>query len=115
MFVSSNQTAQIWRLFQTECNLQEAAHGAHGQPSSAEDCCRSLLWQSEVRTSKKKRRLPEYIAKHSDIPHVSVDQQQQAPDGVLNYSSAVLNDGLLMLELRDAIREGDGPRIIQCW
>lgn len=46
---------------------------------------------------------------------MSVDQQQQASDGVLNYSSAVLNDGPLMLELRDAIREGDGPWIIPCW
>ena len=64
---------------------------------------------------KKQRRLPGYIAKRSDIPHVSDDQQQKAPDGVLNYSSAILNDGLLMLGLRDAVREGDGPRIIRCW
>ena len=63
----------------------------------------------------KRRRLPEYLAKHSDTPHVSDKQQRLAPDGVLNYSSSVLNDGLLMLELRDAIREGDGPRIIRCW
>ena len=27
----------------------------------------------------------------------------------------MLNDGLLLLELRDAIHEGDGPRIIRCW
>ena len=46
---------------------------------------------------------------------MSDKQQRLAPDGVLNYSSSVLNDGLLMLELRDAIREGDGPRIIRCW
>lgn len=36
-------------------------------------------------------------------------------DGVFNYASAVLNEGLLLLELRDAIHEGDGPRIIPCW
>jgi len=36
-------------------------------------------------------------------------------DGVLNYTSAVLNDGLLLLEFKDAIREGDGPRILCCW
>lgn len=63
----------------------------------------------------KRRRLPEYLAKHLDTPHVSDNQQQLAPDGVLNYSSSVLNDGLLMLELRDTIREGDGPWIIRCW
>ena len=58
----------------------------------------------------KRRRLPEYLANHSDTPHASDKQQRLAPDGVLNYSSSVL-----MLELRDAIREGDGPRIIRCW
>ena len=41
--------------------------------------------------------------------------QQASPDGVFNYASAVLNDGLLLLELRDAIHEGDGPRIVRCW
>ena len=36
-------------------------------------------------------------------------------DGVLNYSCAVLNDGLLIMELRDGICEGDGERIARCW
>ena len=40
--------------------------------------------------------------------------QTFSPDGVSNYASAVLNDGLLM-EFRDAIHEGDGPRILRCW
>jgi len=31
------------------------------------------------------------------------------------YASAVLNDGLLLLEFKDAIREGDGPRILRCY
>ena len=47
-------------------------------------------------------------------PNVSLNVKQQAPDGVFNYASAILNDGLLLLELRDAIREGDGPRV-RCW
>ena len=38
-----------------------------------------------------------------------------SPDGVFNYASAVLNDGLLLLEFRDAMHEGDGPRIMRCW
>ena len=37
-----------------------------------------------------------------------------APDGVLNYASAVLYDGLLLLEFKDTIR-GDGIRILRCW
>ena len=41
--------------------------------------------------------------------------RRQARDGVLEYASAVLNDGLLFLEFCDAIREGDGERILRCW
>lgn len=38
-----------------------------------------------------------------------------APDGVFNYSSAMLNDGLLLLELKDALRKDDGERVVRCW
>ena len=34
---------------------------------------------------------------------------------MLEYSCAVLNDGLFPLELRDAIHEGDGKRMARCW
>ena len=36
-------------------------------------------------------------------------------DGVLAYACAVLSDGMFMLEFRDAIREGDGRRVLRCW
>ena len=36
-------------------------------------------------------------------------------DYVFSYACTVLCDGLLLLELRDAIHEGDGPRILRCW
>lgn len=38
-----------------------------------------------------------------------------SPDGVFNYAADVLNNGLFMLEFRDAINEGDAQRIIRCW
>ena len=41
--------------------------------------------------------------------------RRTAPDGMLEYSCAVLNDGLFFLELRDAIHEGDGERLERCW
>lgn len=47
--------------------------------------------------------------------HASESMRALAPDGVFNYASALLNDGLLLLELKDAIREGDGHRILRCW
>ena len=34
---------------------------------------------------------------------------------VHDYVSAVLNDGLLLQKFRDAIQEGDGPRVLRCW
>ena len=41
----------------------------------------------------------------------SLDNQ----DGVFNYACEVLSYGLLHTEFNDAIREGDGNRIITCW
>lgn len=60
------------------------------------------------------RRLPSSVATAAR-PHVGLVAKKIAPDGVFNYSSAMLNDGLLLLELKDAIREGDGERVTRCW
>ena len=42
---------------------------------------------------------------------VPLDQQ----DGVLNYARELLTYCLLHAEFEDAIKEGDGPRVITCW
>lgn len=39
----------------------------------------------------------------------------EVEDGVQAYASDVLSLGLLYMEFCDAIREGDGDRIIRCW
>ena len=36
-------------------------------------------------------------------------------DGVLEYAKETLSLGLMLLEFKDAIREGDGSRVLQCW
>ena len=41
--------------------------------------------------------------------------KKAAVDGIHDYASMVLADGLLLLEFKDAIREGDGIRILRCW
>ena len=66
-------------------------------------------------TYRKKRHLPEWLRSLEETPKVCRHTRQSAPDGVFDYSSAVLNDGLLLLELWDAIREGDGIRVLRCW
>ena len=40
-----------------------------------------------------------------------VDDQ---PDGVFCYAQEVLTYGILYAEFEDAIKEGDGPRVIRC-
>lgn len=45
--------------------------------------------------------------------HKPVSDDQR--DGVFNYACEVLTYGLLHAEFNDAIREGDGPRVITCW
>ena len=61
------------------------------------------------------RRLPRCLQQHSAAPYVPQVVQLAQPDGVYSYACSVLCDGLLLLELRDAIHQGDGPRILCCW
>ena len=65
--------------------------------------------------SQRQRILPQWLLSSRDEPSTVQNIQKRVPDGVLNYASAVLNDGLLLFELRDAIHEGDGPRLLRCW
>ena len=37
------------------------------------------------------------------------------PDGVFYYTQEVITYGLLLAEFEDAIKEGDGQRVIRCW
>ena len=61
------------------------------------------------------RHLPSTIQEALDHPEAPQSIQCTSVDGVFAYASAVLNDGLLLLEFKDAIREGDGQRILRCW
>ena len=61
------------------------------------------------------RHFPHSISDVFPRQHATEAIRTIVPDGVFNYASAVLNDGLLMLEFKDAVREGDGPRILRCW
>lgn len=61
------------------------------------------------------RHLPSTITNLLPIAHASQKVKSAAPDAVFDYASAMLNDGLLLLEYKDAIREGDGPRILRVW
>ena len=59
--------------------------------------------------------MPQWLKSQVDRPHASQAVHDTVPDGIFDYACAVLNDGLLLLEFRDAIHEGDGERIARCW
>lgn len=89
-------------------------HSYHMKHTSRIACEHSYI-QAPAPKPVKKRKLPEWIASSADHPHASDSIHARAPDGVFNYACAVLNDGLLLLEFRDAIHNGDGIRIMRCW
>ena len=64
-------------------------------------------YAKDVPQPNKQRHLPTRLC---DVPAADAAMQEKRPDGVLNYASAVLNDGLLMLEFRDGIRERERRR-----
>ena len=45
----------------------------------------------------------------------SASQTEDNPDGVLCYTREVITYGLLYTEFEDAIKEGDGLRVVRCW
>ena len=42
-------------------------------------------------------------------------KRSEESDNVQAYASQVLTMGLLLMEFNDAVREGDGSRILRCW
>ncbi len=47
--------------------------------------------------------------------HLEIEHVDASDDHVLSYARDLLTLGLLYLEFSDAIREGDGERILRCW
>ncbi len=71
---------------------------------------------SKTSDSHDSRTLPNWVRICSDEPGAtSTDISKKVPDGVHNYACPLLNDGILILELRDAIHEGDGEHVLACW
>ena len=57
------------------------------------------------------------LDEHIDISFDSEGNSDESrnDDHVLSYTRDVLTLGLLYMEFQDAIREGDGDRILRCW
>ena len=61
------------------------------------------------------RNVLEKVVRLPNNPGSAVLLSEEQPDGVFYYAQEVLTYGLLYAEFEDAIREGDGPRVIRCW
>ena len=63
------------------------------------------------------RNLPLWLKRFGNIPQRFMLPMPEiaARDGVFAYATAVLTDGLMLKEFRDAIHEGDGNRVQRCY
>lgn len=57
------------------------------------------------------------VDKHVDfaVEFRSDDSARQCDDSVHSYACEVLNLGLLYMEFCDAVKEGDGGRVLRVW
>ena len=60
------------------------------------------------------RILPTWLQLVPQMPAAPQIENAQS-DGVFSYACTVLCDGLLLLEFHEAIHQGDGLHILQCW
>ncbi len=51
----------------------------------------------------------------TNIPRANSSPVEPPQDGVHARACGMLSSGLILLEFKDAIWEGDGNRIIRCW
>ena len=57
--------------------------------------------------------MKEVIARHVSVGFNT--STENVVDRVMEYAREVLSMGMLFLEFRDAVREGDGERVFRCW
>ena len=98
----SNLVERVYQLLDTS-KVTTSAH--HPQCDG--------LWKSSTAHSTS-RSLPDIIVRQG-LLIASESIRRVARDGVFNYASAVLNDGMLLMEFEDAVKERDGSRILRCW
>ena len=97
------------RLKQIICRFVEVSDESNTVYSNPH----SIRVHSEHNSSS--RSLPNTLRQQPDAGVAPRSDLNVSVDGVLCYGSVVLVDGCLLLEFKDAIREGDGDRIVRCW
>ena len=59
--------------------------------------------------------ITEMLSEHIKLPIAPESKSSQSEDGILAYAQEILSLSLLWAEFQDAIREGDGLRVVRCW
>ncbi len=118
---SDNMTAcEDFFLLVVEVHILTAAMTVFGM-RSVDDQPSSVFFpegSSELDTLQRRNILMLAVRKVvGKVVDLSYGEEKQAAteDHIQAYASEVLALGLLLMEFNDAIREGDGPRIIRCW
>ena len=55
------------------------------------------------------------VNEHVTVSFTATTSEVSSTDGVQEYAREVLSLGLMFLEFKDGIREGDGERVFRCW
>lgn len=129
-YVTVDQMQGLQKVKETSTPMNTSGSNPHLPRIQAEHCyaapCHPHLFRIQAEhdyfcssntppPKKRSRKLPQWLNPDISQHSPSIAVRMTAPDGVLEYACAVLNDGLFILELRDAIHEGDGERIARCW
>ena len=86
----------------------------HLPPQVIGDLKQSSKQQRKIYFNRIVRNIIESVVRLPNNPGYKTAADDQR-DGVLNYAREVLTYSLLLAEFDDAIKEGDGPRVITCW
>ena len=117
--MSSVSACEDFLLHVVETHIVSACMAAFGM-STVDDIPTTFQAVSAESTLQRRRTLLEAIDKvitsHVNFS-IGSSSEVETPqkDHVLEYGQEILTLGLLYMEFIDAVREGDGERIVRCW
>lgn len=78
--------------------------------------CGKRYFYEKARDNHEKKQHPESsMSSESEAGHSSASSTLPREDYVYNYACVRLSFGMLLRNFNDAVREGDGVRILRCW
>ena len=75
----------------------------------------ALTSDQDIQSSTLESVVSKVLTKYVDLSFPKTSKKNQNQDHVVEYAKETLTMGLLYLEFKDAVREGDGDRVLRCW